>query len=94
MVSESATNLTSTGAKLGARVNPHRLAAQVHFTFNRPGQSKHSTPPKALAAGAGETSVGATLTGLSPGTGYVYQAVITSVDGTTKGPQQSFTTAP
>jgi hypothetical protein len=94
VVSESATNVTRTGARLGARVNPHRLAAQVHFVWNRPGQSKHSTPTTALAAGLADTSVSATLTGLAPGTSYVYQVVITSVDGTTKGAQQTFTTGP
>jgi hypothetical protein len=94
VASESATDITRTGVRLAARVNPHTLAAQAHFAWNRPGQPPRSTPTVSIGAGHGETSVAATLSGLAPDTSYVYRVVVTNVDGTTKGTQQSFTTKP
>src|SRR3954453_21692603 len=94
VVSTSATNVTRTDARLAARINPHTLAAQVHFVWNRPGQGGHNTPTVSIGEGHGETSVAATLSGLAPGTSYVYRVVVTNVDGTTKGAQQGFATKP
>ena len=97
---ESAVEVGSSEAKLGALVAPGGVGATYRFEYDtreykeREGPHGVSVPFPEGSAGEGFSSrmVWASAGGLEPGTTYHYRAVVTNALGTVVGPDQTFTT--
>jgi NHL repeat len=97
---ESAVEVGTTEAKLGALVNPGGAQTTYRFEYDtheyREGEGPHgvSVPFPGGTAGEGfsQRAVWASARNLQPGTTYYYRAVVTNARGTAVGPQQTFTT--
>ena len=99
--SESATNITDTGATLKTQVNPNGLDTHVQFQyvtdaeFQSSGYTDATTVPHtAIDIGDGTSDQPATvdLTGLTPGTKYHFRAVGTNAAGSVNGADRTFMT--
>jgi hypothetical protein len=97
---ESAVEVGTSEAKLGAVVNPGGAGTTYRFEYDtreyNPGEGSHgvSVPFPEGSAGEGFSSrtVWASAGGLAPGTTYHYRVVATNGVGTAVGPDQTFTT--
>jgi hypothetical protein len=98
---ESAVEVGTSQARLGAVVNPGGAQTTYRFEYDTRGYTEGEGPhgtsvpfPKEGSAGEGFSArtVWASANGLSPGTTYHYRASVTSALGTVVGPDQTFTT--
>ncbi len=87
-----ATGVTSSSATLVGIAVPNGFATTVYFQFGTSPPLFGVTPPKKIGAGDGIVGVTATLSGLSPSTTYLFQLVMTNVNGTSAGFTGVFTT--
>jgi hypothetical protein len=95
--SESATELTPTGATLNAVINPEGpQETRYHFEYGTTASYGTSTPSEVLTSGSFEDQpVGAGITTLQPRTVYHFRVVATNAaDETSAGPDETFTTLP
>ncbi len=98
---ESAAEVGTSDAKLGALVNPGGAQASYRFEYDtRPyaaGEGAHGTsvpfPEGVAGEGISMRALWAAAKGLEPGTTYHYRAIVTNGVGTVVGPDQTFTTA-
>ena len=96
----SATPTSSTAGTLGASVNPNGLATSAHYEYGldpslrtTPGPLyDQRTPDQPLGSGTVPVPVAAALTGLIPNALYHARLAATNKDGTTFGPDVTFTT--
>ncbi len=98
----SATNLQGVSALLRGKVDPGALATTYRFEYvdlasfeaDQPNgfADAASTPLASLAAGSGERSVSAAITGLTPDTAYRYRLLAQNAEGVATGSAQPFTT--
>jgi DNA-binding beta-propeller fold protein YncE len=93
---EGAASVTSSDAKLRAKVNPNWARTRFHFEYGTSTAYGASAPiaDEDLGSGGADKLASATVTGLQPNTTYHYRVVATNALGTTDGPDHSFTTAP
>jgi hypothetical protein len=96
--------ITSVGATLNALVNPEGELTQVHFDYDQDsstwcqhggalGSPANSTTPAPLGFTDNTGHVAsAAITGLTPNTGYCFEAVASNTDGPTTGAMSGFTT--
>ena len=99
--SESATNLSDTGATLNTTIVPFGLDTTCEFqyvddaSFQGSGYSSATTVP-CVPADLGSSftfqNASATITGLTQGTTYHFRAVATNADGTVNGADKTFQT--
>lgn len=87
-----ATGVTSSSATVVGIAVPNGFATTVYFQFGKAPPLFGVTPPQKIGAGDGIVGVTATLTGLSPSTTYLFQLVMTNVNGTSSGYTGVFTT--
>jgi hypothetical protein len=94
--SEVASELTPTGAKLEATVNPNYQETACEFQYGTDPTLATSTPvpcePEHLGTGGGGVGTSVTLTGLQVGKTYYYRVLATNGTGTKEGTIESFTT--
>lgn len=90
----SATNITSTSARLTGSVNPNEASTNAWFEWGTSATlpTFTSTPMQPIGAGVFNVSTAADVTGLSPGTQYFYRAVGQNSVGITRGLIQNFKT--
>jgi len=92
---ESAANLSGTTATLQAQVNPRGLDTTCTFQYGTDTTySSGSAPctPADLGSGFADQPASANVAGLETTTTYHYRVVATNSDGTTDGPDHTFTT--
>ena len=89
-----ATGVTSSSATLVGIAVPNGFMTTVYFQFGTAPPLFGVTPPTKIGAGDGIVGVTATLNGLSASTTYLFQLVMTNVNGTSAGFTGVFTTAP
>ncbi|MGD9694340.1 MAG: hypothetical protein AB7V42_01620 [Thermoleophilia bacterium] len=82
----------ATGATLGAQVDPRGHATTVHVEWGVTTAYGQQTAPQPIGSGSSPVAATADLSGLAPGTTYHYRVVATSLEGTTEGPDLTFTT--
>ncbi len=95
VMSEPASSVTQTGAKLNAKVNPHGgSVSNCHFEYGTSASYGTNLSCSGLP-GPVSTDVAETrsASSLVPGTTYHYRLVVTTNAGTTKGGDVEFTTA-
>jgi DNA-binding beta-propeller fold protein YncE len=88
----AAQSVSQNAASISATIDTRGLATNYGFEI---GTSTDYGPPTglgAVGAGASEAVVTLGLTGLAPGTTYHYRVVASSIDGTTYGADETFTT--
>jgi len=85
--------LSLSSARVNGTVNPRGLATTWWFEYGRTSGYGFRTVQMG-AAGAADLSVGALLTGLSPGVRWHYRVVAQSAAGTSVGADASFATPP
>ena len=96
---EAATDITNTSATLHGTFNGEEaLATEYLFEYGTSTHYGHKTPPGAFpgtAGGAGTQSqhIGSPIEGLLPGTTYHFRLLATDSFGTTRGEDETFTTA-
>ncbi len=89
-----ATDITTTSARLNGTVNPNNGATVYHFEYGTSTAYGTSVPSPDAPVGD-DTATHAEsqkLTGLKPGTTYHFRIVASNTDGTSNGPDQTFTT--
>jgi len=88
----AATSITTTGATINGTVNPSNGDTLVTFEYGT--DTNYGITVTAvqspMSAGAGDTSVSAVVTGLTPSTLYHFRVVATNSGGTTYGGDQTF----
>jgi hypothetical protein len=91
-----ATDLSSNGATLGARIDPAGYATQYHFEYGETINygSSVPVPDGSLSAGSGFQKVAAPLAGLQPGLTYHYRVVASNQWGTSISDDTTFSFAP
>jgi len=88
-----ASGVTTTAATLNGGVNPDGRAITYRFRYGLTSAYGLTTASTPLPASHSESLVSAAISGLSPGTTYHFQLVVTDgVGNTTAGNDQSFTT--
>jgi phosphodiesterase/alkaline phosphatase D-like protein len=98
VVSESALDVSASGAELEAKIDPNYQATTYEFEYatKASGEALEGTivkvPGGSIPAGSGEFPAGPVNLGLSSGTQYFYRVVATNAAGTSKGNVESFTT--
>jgi hypothetical protein len=90
--SPTVSNITATGASVTATANPVFLGGSYVYNFGTSTAYGQSTAPARLQAGVGAQPAPATLAGLTPGTAYHLQLVLTTPDGTAASSDVTFTT--
>jgi hypothetical protein len=86
-----ASAVSDQSATLSGSVDANGAPTSYHFEYGPTTAYGSATPP--ADAGSGLAVAAATLGGLSPATTYHYRLVATNAGGTTKGADQTFTTA-
>jgi hypothetical protein len=84
--------ITTTGATVGATVDPGGGAAAYRWRYG-PTSAYGASTPVGLAGGTGPQAVSATITGLDPGTTYHAELVASSPGGSQTTQDFTFTTA-
>ena len=91
---ESATDVTTTSAKLNGRVNPNGLSTTAWFEYGTlQGTYDYKTDTQSMS-GSSYTKVSVTITGLTAGTTYYYRIVAQNSVGTSHGTEMSFYKSP
>jgi hypothetical protein len=88
----SARNITTTGARLTASVDPNSRPTTYRFEYGTTTGYGKQTGSASAGTGASAVSVGANVSGLQPHTRYHYRVVATNDAGTTRGRDRTFTT--
>jgi hypothetical protein len=92
LVTEPASNLTSTMTTLNGLVNAEGLATTWYFQYGTSSKFGLKTAARSVAPGPGNTPVSAPVSGLSAHTKYYYRLVATSSAGSRTGATLTFTT--
>jgi len=99
VASESADNISRSGAELHAQVNPHGYATEYVFEYVTQAHYEaegftgaQTTAPKAIGSSQSPVAVAKTISGLSVETSYHYRAKATSSHGAVPGEDKSFAT--
>ena len=94
--SETATNITSTGATLNAEINPEGLDTTCFFQYGTSSTPYSNTVPcpADLGSGGSDVATSVTITGLTPNTLYHFNVVAHNSLGTENGGDTTFTTLP
>lgn len=87
------TGVTSSTASVSGTANDNGAATTCQFRYGTSAAYGNSTPVQTIAAGAGATSLSATLSGLAAATTYNYQLSCGNSVGSTSGANATFTTA-
>ena len=87
------TGVTSSTARVSGTANDNGAATTCQFRYGTSAAYGNSTPVQIIAAGAGATSLSATLSGLAAATTYDYQLSCGNSAGSTSGANATFTTA-
>ena len=92
----SVRDVGATEAILAARINPERFATTYRFEYGATTAygASDPVPDGALGSGSSDQQAVTAVTGLLPGTAYHYRVVAGSAQGTTLGPDHTFTTYP
>ena len=97
---ESAAEVGTSEAKLGAVVNPGGIGTRYRFEYDTreyaEGEGPHGVsvpfPEGSVGEGFSSRTVWASAKGLAPGTTYHYRVIVANALGTVVGPDQTFTT--
>jgi hypothetical protein len=90
---ESASEVTATGAHLGALVNPEEEPTACHFQYGTTSVSEHEVPcAQESPLNGGEQEASVNLTGLTQDTTYRYRVVVENPSGKAEGTVAEFTT--
>jgi hypothetical protein len=91
----SATSLIATGATLNGTVNPNSASSTVTFNYGTTtGYGSNATATQSPVNGGSAQAVSAAISGLTRNTLYHYRVSATNSQGTTNGPDSTFTTRP
>jgi pimeloyl-ACP methyl ester carboxylesterase len=90
-ITNSATNITSSGAVFHGTINPNGLTTNVYFEYG-PTTSYGSFTPSANFTGTSSIQVQSTLSGANPNTTFHYRVVAGSSGGAAYGNDVTFTT--
>lgn len=93
VVTGSATSVGPTSATLNGTVDPNGRATTWHFEYGTSTSYGSRTPDKSAGSGGSAVDVSAALSGLARGRLHHYRLVATSDAGTSRGADQTFTTA-
>jgi hypothetical protein len=93
VVSGAATSLTPTSEQLNGRVDPQASATSFAFEYGTSTSFGSLSAVDSAGSGIGSQPVALTITGLDPGTTYLYRIVATNGVGSSTGVVKSFTTA-
>jgi hypothetical protein len=88
----TARNVTTTGARLTASVDPNGLATTYRFEYGTTTGYGKQTGSASAGSGSSAVSAGASVGGLQPHTRYHYRVVATNPAGTVRGRDRTFTT--
>jgi hypothetical protein len=88
---ESASGVSSDAATLDAEVDPGGVETTYRVEYG-PGVSYGRSVEGVAGSGASELPVAVRVQGLAPGTTYHYRVLATNAVGSTKGPDQTFST--
>ncbi len=86
--------ITATGATLSGTVNPRAGATTFTFEYGTTTSFGDISAVDNAGSGGSTLSVSLPITGLSPGTTYLYRLVASNATGTTAGSVQAFATPP
>jgi hypothetical protein len=86
--------VTVTGAQLSGLVNPNGSPTTAYFQYGTSLAYGTTTPPQAVGGDFANHALNASVSGLAPGTTYHYQLVATNANGSSFGPDETFTTRP
>jgi hypothetical protein len=89
-----ATDVTTTSATLNGTVNPNNGETVYHFEYGTSTAYGTSVPSPDAPVGddTANHAVSQKLSGLKPGTTYHFRVVASNIDGTSNGPDETFTT--
>jgi len=90
--SDPASNVDEHGATVAGSVDPGGPETNYHLEYGPSESYGSDTAPVSLSPGVDPVAVSEALGGLEPGTTYHFRIVATNVNGTVRGPDQSFTT--
>jgi hypothetical protein len=85
-------DVTITGARLTASVDPNSRATTYRFEYGTTTRYGKQTGQASAGSGASAVSVGANVSGLQPHTLYHYRVVATNAAGIARGRDRTFTT--
>jgi hypothetical protein len=88
----SARNVTTTGARLTASVDPNSHATTYRFEYGTTTAYGKQTAQASAGSGASPVAVSASISGLQPHTRYHYRVVATNAAGVARGRDRTFTT--
>ncbi len=88
----TASAATESAATVAGSVNPSAFATTAHIEYGTSTAYGSSTSPQSVSAGTSPAQVSAALAGLTAGTTYHFRIVASNRDGTTAGPDATFTT--
>jgi hypothetical protein len=91
VITNPATNVTSSSATLNGTVDPHGLTTSVHFQYGTTTSYGFNTP---MQSQTGNTyrNIAANISGLTTHTTYHFRIVATNTAGTRMGSDRTFTT--
>ena len=92
MVGSPATFVGSTGATLNGSVDPNGSSTSFYFEYGTSGSYGTVTSTQSAGSGTSATPVNTTISSLAAGTTYHYRLDAVNGNGTTYGPDQTFTT--
>jgi hypothetical protein len=92
-VTGSATSVTATGATLNGTVDPNGRATEWYFEYGTSTSYGSRTATRDAGSGTSVVSASAALSGLTRGRLYHFRLVATSDAGTSRGADQTFSTA-
>ena len=92
VTTSDASGMSTTRATLHGTVNPNGAATAYEFEYGATTVYGASTGATSVGSGSADVGVSEDLSALSPATTYHYRLVATSVAGTTRGDDHSFTT--
>src|SRR5262245_1960596 len=91
VITNPATNVTSSSVTLNGSVDPHGLTTNVHFQYGTTNSYGHHTANQSKTGNAYQ-NVAANISGLSASTTYHFRIVATNSAGTRYGGDRTFTT--
>ncbi len=94
VITDAATNISTTTATLNGTVNPNNLSTDVKFEYGLTASyGSEIVASQSPITGTSNVLVSASLADLTPNTLYHYRVVGSNIQGTTNGSDQTFTTA-